>query len=201
MPYGGYFSALMTGLAQSEARFYDDALSTFDSILPDNNNFTEQDATRMERELGLVSSSEVSLTDRKLAIIRKINHPGTIAARQHYLYVQGQLRAVGFDVYVHENLSRTNPFELVALNVQHGDHQHGDVQHGGAILEKVANKIDAASDADFNAGTSFSNLFYIGGEVLGTNADVDAEREAEFRELILRLKPQNQIAILLINYV
>src|SRR5688572_21021930 len=103
VPKDSYFQKLIDGLAESEQRAYDDALSILNSAIPDNDNFTADDATDWERRLGLITGDGVSLADRKLAILRKYNHPGEIKARQHYLFLQKQLRDAGFDVYVHEN--------------------------------------------------------------------------------------------------
>lgn len=90
-------------LAEAEKDTYNAALSVLDQILPDNDNFTAEDATEWERRLGLITNEFVPLADRKLAIKRKMNHPGTIPARQHYKYIEGQLQAAGFDVIVTEN--------------------------------------------------------------------------------------------------
>lgn len=103
LPENTFWFRLEKAEAASKARAYDDALSTLDSILPDNSNFTADDATDWERRLGLISNPSLSLDIRKAAIKRKINHPGTIKARQHYLYVQGQLQSAGFNVWIHEN--------------------------------------------------------------------------------------------------
>lgn len=200
MPLGGSYDRLMTALAQSEARAWSDAVSTFDSILPDNPNFTADDATDWERRLGMINGTGVDMADRKLAIKRKINHPGTVEARQHYLYIQGQLRNAGFDVYVHENLSRVNPGTL-AESAELGDHELGDFQLGPFLGERIVNKIELDGDQDFASGTSFSNIFFIGGVDLGDTATIPEERHFEFRELVLRLKPQNQFAYLFINFV
>lgn len=90
-------------LAQSEADAYNDAVSILDQILPDNPNFSTYDAGEWERRLGLITNDFVTLDDRKLAIQRKMNHPGTIPARQHFKYIEGQLQAAGFNVSVTEN--------------------------------------------------------------------------------------------------
>jgi len=90
-------------LAISEDQAYNDALSTLNSALPDNEDFTEEDAAQWEHRLGLITNEAVLLDTRKAAIIRKMNHPGTVPARQHFTYLEGQLQAAGFDVYVHEN--------------------------------------------------------------------------------------------------
>lgn len=203
IPLSGEFEKLRDGLAASEARYYADAMSILDSMIPDNDNFSLIDAAQWERRLGLITNTSVPLADRKLAIERKMSYPGTIRARQHYLSIQRELQAAGFDVYVHENLDRSDPDSVVTeVGSQHGDFQHGDSQHGGVNSgDRVVNSIMSADDEDFNIGAGFSNVFFIGAPYVGMYADVDAERETEFRQLILKLKPQNQIAYLLINYV
>lgn len=103
MPYGGVFDKLHNALSVSENEALQSAVSILDSILPDNDNFTALDAADWERRLGLITNESLSLEIRKAAIRRKMNHPGTISARQHYLYLQGQLQAAGFDLYVFEN--------------------------------------------------------------------------------------------------
>ena len=239
-PRGGWRDKLHKALALSEAQAYNDNLATLFAILPDNDNFTAQDATDWERRLGLITNSSVSLADRKRAILRKMNHPGTIKARQHYLYLQGQLQAAGFDVYVHENRFDDGLDGLVTIDVsqfiglgieeiathgeaehgeiehgdattvypelftfaEHGEIQHGETEHGGwTYNEIIANEISAAADFGFNTGENLKSTFFIGGEVAGTFADVDADREAEFRQLVLRIKPVQTVAFLLINYI
>ena len=211
-PIGENIDLLIKGLAESETRLTEDALAIFDSILPDNDNFTEEDATDWERRLGLVQNPDANFEDRKLAILRKMNHPGTIIARQHYLYQEGQLRAAGFDVYVHENrfddgmggLETRTPFEVSGFagnEVQHGEVQHGETQHGTGIQDKVVNYIDEATDKGFNVGNNLRSTYFIGGQVVGDFADVPIERKDEFRQLILKLKPAQTVAYLFCNYV
>lgn len=212
MFFGSELSKLHDGLAVSEAKAYDDAMSILDSALPDNDNFTADDATDWERRLGLITNDLVPLADRKLAIIRKMNHPGTIPARQHYLYIEGQLQAAGFNVYVYENIFPGYPSGYVTktpeevsggpgIVIQHGDIQHGDAQHGGYFFEKVVNSIDVDLDIVFNVGPDLRNTFFIGGSPLGTYANVDVNRKDEFRQLILKLKPAHLVAFLFVNYV
>src|SRR5688572_11845637 len=108
MPVGGFFEKLHNGLAESENRAYEDAVSILDSALPDNDKFTSADASSWEKRLGLITNTSVSLDDRKLSIIRKMAHPGSVKGRQHYLYLQGQLQAAGFDLNVYENRYTNN---------------------------------------------------------------------------------------------
>jgi len=203
---------LHKALAESEARAYSDAVSILDSAIPDNENFTTQDAEQWEHRLGLITNNLVSLEDRKAAIERKMNHPGTIKPRQHYLYLQAQLQAAGFDVYVHENrfplgggaYETKTPQELSGDSgnvVQHGDIQHGDAQTGTGSWDLVANSIDEDLDLTFNIGSNLKSTFFIGGPYVGDFADVEESRKLEFRQLILRVKPVQTIAYLFINYV
>lgn len=227
-PDDGVIDKIHKGLAVSENQAFSDALSVLNSILPDNDNFTTDDAAMWEIRLGLISDTSVSLTDRKAAVLRKMNHPGNIPARQHYLYVERSLRLANFDVWVHENIAGISPQEYIATGytlAQHGDFEHGELEHGDDISQSifgayehgmiehgmiehgglfynnvVANHIDKELDYPFNHGANFRASFFIGGEDFGTFANVQASREAEFRQLILTLKPANTIAFIFINY-
>lgn len=211
MPHGGFFSALHEALAISKSTAYTDALSTFDSIIPDNDNFTADDATDWERRLGLITADGVALSDRKLAIIRKMQFPGQAQARGNYLFVQGQLQSAGFNVYVYENrfpdgmggYITQNPVTLsgVINYNQHGQFQHGQKRHGGSYRNICVNHIDEKLDWNFNIGDSLRSTFFIGGSPLGTFATVPFARKDEFRQLILKLKPAQTVAFLFINYI
>lgn len=207
MPVGGEYSRFHEALAVSEAKAYDDLRSILDSILPDNDNFTSDDATDWERRLGLISNPAVSLSDRKKAIARKMNYPGVVKARQHYLWLERQLQLAGFDVYVYENIPAQAPIDVggdlaMLTVVRHGQIRHGQlVPHGATYNNIVANHIDESRDLYFNVGDSFRCSFFIGGPTLGSYADVDNNRRAEFRQLILRIKPVQQIGFLFINYI
>lgn len=227
---GGTSDRLENALLESEKRAYDDALSILYSILPDNANFTVEDAEKWEHRLGMISNPSVSLSDRMLAIKRKMNHPGDIPARQSWDYLEQSLQAAGFDVYVYDNASATSIFtvlqpssntaaqgqqnqgsinqgtvvtaysSLFSYAVQ-GMHQ-GSVNQGGFTYNnKIVNNIDETKDAQFNDGGVWSNVFYIGGPTLGDFANVPTARKDEFRQLILRLKPTQLVGYLLINYV
>lgn len=212
IPVGGVLEKLHYALAVSENQAYADAKSVLDSLLPDNDSFTANDATAWERRLGLITSTGVSLADRKLAIQRKLNYPGNSAARGHYLFLQRQLRAAGFDVYVFENRFPAYPdtYETMApdefdptglVEVQHGDFQHGDQQHGSYWGNLVANNIDEDRDLNFDVGDNLRSTFFVGGTPVGTFANVDEDRKEEFRQLILRLKPTQTVGYLFINYI
>lgn len=214
MPFGGFFEKLHNGIAVTEAQAWNDALSIMDSTLPDNPNFTADDAAIWEKRLGLITNVAIPLSDRELAIARKMNHPGAIKARQSAIYVQGQLQAAGFNVYVFPNkfsdgmggyVAKT-PFEIdPSFPVNSYEHdpliEHGDIEHGGTETNKVANSIFSSVDDAFLIGANYIFTFFIGGTPLGTYANVSAIREAEFRQLILKLKPDQEVAFLFVHYV
>ena len=216
LPDDSVFDKVHTGLAESEADAFDDAVSILDAILPDNDNFTVDDAERWEERLGMVvQSTTVSLADRKLAIKRKMNHPGTVPARQNWLYLQEQLQAAGFDVYVYENIfsgETQSPTDIIGPNdvgiAVHADEcehasdlEHGDGELGSVYEDCVANYIDQTLDAWFDIGDNFRNTFYISGPYIDQFGNVPADRRAEFRQLILRIKPVQTVGFLFINYV
>lgn len=209
---GSEFKLLHQGLALSEERAYNDALAILDAILPDNDNFTTDDASDWERRLGLITSEGVSLADRKTAILRKMNHPGTIPARQHFLYLEGQLQAAGFNVFVFENkfpdggggIETRTPGVVSGTSgtlIQHGPVNHGSVQHGKSVFDKVVKSINPDIDKNFDVGSNLRSTFFIGDDPVGDFANVDSERESEFRELILKIKPTQSVGFLFINYI
>ena len=213
MMLGGDRYKLHAALALSEERAWLASVSILNSAIPDNADFTAEDASAWERRLGLITNPDVPLADRKLAIIRKMNHPGTSVARQSPEFLQKELRAAGFDVYVYRNkfsdgmggYITKDPLTVTGGSGgtvrQHGQFQHGQAQHGSAFTNIVVNHIDEEKDAIFDVGNNLRSTFYIGGTPIGTFANVDADRKAEFRQLILKVKPAQTVGYLIINYV
>lgn len=213
MPASGFLEKLHRALAISENQCYQDVISLLNNILPDNPNFSADDATAWEKRLGLIVNEDLNLDDRKLAIARKMNHPGTIPTRQAWQYLQLQLQNAGFDVYVFENrfsdglggYTTMNPLTLTggvgAYEIQHGDNQHGDNQHGGGYGNIVVNHIDENKDKLFGTGTNLKSTIFIGGNPLGTFADIPEIRKNEFRQLILKIKPTPVVGYLFVNYI
>lgn len=193
------------------AKLSDDSVSVLDSILPDNDSFTADDATRWEERLGMITNTAVSLADRKAAIIRKMNHPGDIPARQSRDYLEERLQAAGFDVWVYEynGLTPAQNFGILRSGIaEHGllvQHQtglpHGDSSNGAVWQNTIVNHVNEDLDQYFNVGTNFSRTFMISNNPLETPADVDVNRKEEFRQLILRLKPAKSVGFLNVNYV
>ena len=216
VPVGGVIEKIHKGLAVTESEAYEACIGVLDSILPDNPNFTTEDATDWERRLGLITNVTLPLSTRKQAILRKMNHPGTIKARGHYLNLERELQAAGFNVYVHENrflqlgqwVTKT-PAEVAgaaivgqAVHMFDGAYlEHGQVQHGGGFSEKIANSVDKNIDLPFDVGSNLRSTFFIGGQILGTFAQVNSSREVEFRQLVLKVKPAQTVAYPFINFV
>jgi hypothetical protein len=199
---------LFSAITNVEATAYENAISFLDSLIPDNDRFTSQDATDWERRLGLITNLSVSLSDRKKAILRKMSFP---EPNGNYLYIQQQLRTAGFDVYVYENRFASYPTSYEPENPatinpailserMHGEFQHGDGQ-SHYFNNIVVNSIDNAQDILFNLGNNLNFTFFIGGATLGTYANVSAARETEFRQTILQIKQVRHAAILYVNYV
>jgi hypothetical protein len=161
IPENGWYYRLHKGLAQSEARVYSEALGVLDSILPDNNNFTAQNATDWERRLGLINGDGVPLADRKSAIRRKMNHPGNVKPRENWMFLEAQLQLAGFNVWVHENRFSDGMGGFVALEPaavlpavdygEHGEFEHGEIEHGD-VFSYYQNLFTFAEHGEFEHG-------------------------------------------------
>lgn len=209
----GNSERLFKALAIQEAQTFNDIKSTLFSLIPDNINFDEDDATDWERRLGLISNPLVSLEDRKLAIYRKMASPGVNPARSGAKWLEKQLQDAGFNVYVYENIfpdypsgyERYTPGEInnnILSDCNHGMFNHGGFRHGSFYNYIVANSIYNSEDIKkFNNITDFACSFFICGSTIGTYATVLETREAEFRQLILSQKQVQDIAFCYVNFI
>lgn len=209
---GGFLDKMHDGLVVGEQLLMRDALSIQDMLVPDNANFTTADADYWERVLGMIDGSASPLVDRMAAIKRKMQHPGNIPARQHYLFLERELQLAGFNVFVYENrfpsgggyVTQT-PQALAGIGgvaaLQHNQALHGQRQHGGTWGNKVANYLDENLDRNFNLGSNLRSTFFIGGSPIGSYATVPLVRKQEFRQLILKIKPVQTVGLLFITYV
>jgi hypothetical protein len=208
---GSNFEKLHGSLNDVMETFKDEVKSIYDSLLPDNDNFTAEDATIWEKRLGLTGAG--TLEDRKKAIMRKLNHPGNTRGRLSRLFLEGQLRAAGFDVYVHANwfpdglggFAPINPGTGAGSYTAHGAARHGISVHGtsGFPYESIiANHVNKALEpSPVFTPDQLKYSFFIGGQTFPNTATVPAAREKEFRKLILTLKGSHMVGYLLINYV
>lgn len=203
----------------SYARLYSAQKSILNDILPDNDNFDEQDATQWETRLGIINGgSTVSLADRKAAILQKMSYPGTVAPRCAADYITEQLQAAGFDVKVYENIfpdggggweTRT-PSEILGITAgmaMLGTFELGEVELAETWamsgITIIANHIDESIDATFAIPPlNYRSTFFIAAPTaIDDFATVSAVRRNEFRQLILQLKPQQTVGFMFVNYV
>lgn len=152
-------------------RLAEDIYSLLNQILPDNDKFTEIDAANWERVYDIIPAEGATLEERKQTLRQRMSFPNGITERQHYSFIQEQLQAAGFDVYVHENR-----FPASLIDTQFGTMQFGVSNFGssapqaGAFETRIpepgyteicANFIDPVFDAtmlDPQLGNSFGNF-------------------------------------------
>lgn len=208
IPKDSIISKTLYALGKSQARAYDFVASTLFRILPDNDNFTEEDASLWEKRLGLKVDPDIDLETRKTLIIRKYSYPSDEIYRQNYGFIERELRKAGYNVWVHENrfpdgFGGWYYDDVLSENTyQHSSElEHSeDIQHGGNTLDLIANV--PVPNEQFNIGSSenLKGSFFICGENYPDRAIVRPDLEIEFRKLVLTLKPANTFAILLIDF-
>lgn len=205
----GDFLSLIRVFTLSLETAYEDAVAIYSSLLPDNDLFSEDDATDWERRLGMKNNSSALLVDRMAAILRKLRQPGPNPAQQHFEYIQFQLQLANFDIYIYENRFPAYPTGWETMTIQefanlpdnqHGDFQHGDIQHGFEFSDVVVNHLEQELDSAFDIGSNLRSTFFIGGPYPGAYAEVPLVRKDELRHLLLQLKPAQMVGYLLIDY-
>jgi len=174
-------------LADAKLKIFDDAyaevIGILNSILPDNDKFDETDASNWEKVLQ-IALNITDLEQRKDRIAQKIYYPNGIVERSHYQFIEDQIRAAGFDVYIIENrfwngseFEITDPDTLGTQDVELGTVELGDFELAGEIqgvnyTRIIANSLDDSIDNNFfNAvledpvelGTVELNDFELGG--------------------------------------
>lgn len=147
---------------------------------------------------------------------------------QSIKYIQDTLQANGFTVYIHEWF---DPATIPAVNVKSCVTPRDPtlLSNLEMLANKITTAnptyLACAGEALMEAGeatalagnyssivfsdkvyaipptTGWPYIFYVGGATYGTSANVDANREDEFKALIMKLKPAQQWAGLMINYV
>jgi hypothetical protein len=204
MQKGGIADNLHVALNRSFIRLVNSGFVFLDSNFPDNENFDADDCFLWEYRLGLRTNELLPLQDRRDAILRKMSRGRNVKARQSLEYIQYQLRIAGFDVYVHENtLPYRSPDDIISgsINIaQYGNNnQYGSgSQYGATSVQLIANL--STPNKTFSVGNLWAS-FFISGAILGDIAIISQNREQEFRELVLKLKPAHLIAYTFINFV
>lgn len=197
---------LINVLMYSFDKAYGDAVSLLYQILADNINFDNIDAINWERIYGL-KNSELSIEDRREAILQKQSYPNGIEERAHYTFIQEQLQAAGFNVYIYENRfwDGTEYESYSPNNVKLGTFKLGTSTIGtGEALDVtyIANYLNESDDSGVSAsGDNLKYTFYIGGDAFPNRANILLSRKTEFRELVLKFKPLHTVGIALIDYI
>lgn len=204
VPQDGNFEKLLLGLAGQEAAIYNVALDLLNSVIPDNDNFTVEDAAYWEKALSVSSSESDSLTNRKAAIYRKMQFPGGAKGRQHKNYLEGQLRAANFNVTIYEYGDIKNYFAGVKHSLK-TLHKYF-TRHGGWMIPTytgiIANYLDESLETEIPATLdNLKNVFWIAGSTFDEFVSIPPYRIEEFRHIILTIKPLHTVAFLRISNV
>jgi len=212
------YKAIVSDSIGGVGKLYNDVRSIANEQLPDNDNFTIEMARRWYVRLGLFDSGAVTLADMKAAINQKLSFPNTPLNKQHYLFIEEQLRMAGFDVRVYENRFLPGPTtksvsEVLGVAAANAvldtfelNEAELDMTWEDAGVSLVMNYIEEEKDADFailGGSLGYRSTFFIAGASLdlGGFADVPLSRKIEFRQLILNFKAAQMCAILFVNYV
>ncbi len=204
-------SVLINALTKSENRAYERIYGISYGLLPDNDNFTVQDAEEWENTLDISNVSGLTLDERKARIARKIAHPGGVLNRQSAAYLQAQLQAEGFtDVYVYDNRfganndtpESPNTQMKPLIDLQSGNFQSGQNQSGAYYPQQIITSLDSNVDDHYYWGeNNLTPSFFISSDNIDSAAEVDSGREIEFRQLILKTKPLQTVAYLNVNFI
>lgn len=208
LPKGSFIRKLLYALGKSEATAYDYVKSVLNQILPDNDEFTAEDAALWERRLNLkVNPTGLTLEERKTLIARKYAFPGQFIYRQNWRFVEYQLQLAGFPVWIHENRFPDDggfiyEYWYETMVIQHSeDVQHGyQSEMGDPNMDLIANAADYPEAFEIGVQENYKGVFFVGGETFPDTANISPDLIFELRKLILTLKPANTVAILLCTY-
>lgn len=202
---------LFEAIGEIKAICYHKIMGIMSMLIPDNDNFTAEDATKWEDIMAL-DSNITDLDSRKQIIYQKMSQGGNSRYKLSAKYIEHQLQIAGFNVFIHENRvlnTTTNKYEwedwssyVTTTSYQYGEVEYGDIEYGQQKTTGVlANYVDETKDEQFTIGSNHAYLFIVGGATLGTHASVDSTKKDALRKLILRLKPLNTACIMLVNFV
>lgn len=193
------FEKLLLGLGESESDAFNDAIGQLNSIIPDNNSFTLADTLKWEETLGISSNELDSLTNRKAAILRKMQFPANVLGRQHKNYLEGQLKAANFNCKVYEYSDVKNNF---ASTVHKSTTTHSFTTiHGGwkipAFTGTISNYIEPELEPEIIPTIeNLRSIFWIAGNTFDEYFNIPPYRVEEFRHIVLTIKPLHTVALL-----
>ena len=177
-------------------RAYADTKSILNTILPDNSEFDETDADRWEMTL-LIEKNLSNLEERKQRILRRLTYPNNVLERSHYQFIENQIRAAGFDVYITENrfwngmeYEIVDPDTIGTQQMELGLPELGVNELDGTIAGVdytgiIANYIDDSIDNAFFTAPTTTPLelgdFELGDAELGEGGAIGLSREIQLQ--------------------
>lgn len=206
-PIGGNFDLFKNAIINVFSSFLLDVDLFFDSVFPDNENFDSRDADLWEYQLGMTQITGLTIEERRVNILLKLGYPNNVDSRTNSSFIESQLQAAGFDLYIHENVyPYIDPSDVANLSLDQNKHSdnllHGQSSlHGGGNFQVIANKIDSNEQFSIGSSENLYSTFFIGGPNLGDFATVDSNRESELREIVIKLKPLHTTAFIFINFI
>lgn len=197
VPTGGVFESILLGRGVKESEVYNDTVGILDSLIPDNGNFSEDDCKVWEKTLSV--SPAANLADRKAAIYRKMQFPSNVKGRQHKNYLEYQLNQAGFICKVYEW------FDIAGL-ITSTDHSTETIHSAGTLhsvlvfpsfTQVVANFIEPEKEEPITLNlTNAKSIFWISGLTFNSPITIPSDRIAEFRHIILTIKPLHSIGLI-----
>ena len=199
VPKDSNFEKLLNGMAVEELNAINGSVNLLNSIIPDNDNFTEEDCAKWENTLSVYASALDSIENRKAAIYRKMQFPSNTKGRQHKNYLEGQLRAANFNVRIYEYSDIKNNFSAT-VHSPDVDHSYATV-HGGWEIPLytgfIANFLDETLETIVPPTIeNLKNIFWIAGESFSEYVNIPPYRIEEFRNIVLTIKPLHTVAYL-----
>ena len=196
---GTVFLSLLSSLAIERLNAINSGLGILNQIIPDNDYFTADDATRLENLLGIYSEDSNTLENRKLAIYRKLQFPTNVKGRQHKNYLQYQLTQAGFDCKIYE----WSDIKDLVLSTEHSlDTEHSsDTEHVSLLFPSynqiIAKYIEPEKEDSLSLTLSNAvNVFWISSTDFNTPMTLPANRVTEFRNIILHIKPLYTVGLI-----
>jgi uncharacterized protein YmfQ (DUF2313 family) len=199
VPTGGVFEKLLFSLSGEEISAYNAAMGILNEIIPDNSEFSTDEAARWEKILSISAAENDSLSNRKKVILRKMQFPGLAKGRQHKNYLEGQLRDANFNVRIYEYNDVKNYFKTVVHSATLPHSQR--IRHGSLIIPSytgiIANYLDGSLETIVPASIeNLRNVFWIAGETFNQFVTIPPYRVEEFRHIVLTIKPLHTVAFI-----
>ena len=197
VPVNGNFENLILGRGIKESEVYKDTIGILDSLIPDNNNFLDDDCSAWENSLSV--SPATLLADRKAAIYRKMQFPSNVRGRQHKNYLEYQLNQAGFICKVYEWLDMSS--FVTSTNHSLGTIHSNSTFHSSLTFpsysQVVANFIEPEKETLITLNLdNTKNVFWISGLTFDYPLTITSDRISEFRHIILSIKPIQTIGLI-----